>query len=62
MRKPFTVIAGLLLLVVATAQAARAYFGFDVIVDGYHIPIVASWAAAGVAGLLGLMLFSEAGR
>jgi len=62
MRKPFTVIAGLLLLVVAAAQATRAYLGFDIVVDGFQVPIVASWAAAGIAGILGLMLFREAGH
>jgi hypothetical protein len=60
MRKPFTTIAALLLLVIAGAQAARAYLGLDVVIDGFHVPIVASWAAAAVAGFLSLMVLSEA--
>ena len=60
MRKPFTTIAALLLLVVALAQAARAYLGVEVLIDGYAVPVIASWVAAGVAGLISLMLFREA--
>lgn len=60
MRKPFTVIAALLLGFVAAAQATRAYLGVDVVVDAYHVPIVASWIAAGVAALISVMLFREA--
>ncbi len=58
MRKPITTLAALLLLVIAIAQGFRAYMGIDVVVDGYHVPIMASWVAAGVAGLLSLGLFS----
>ena len=60
--KPLTAIAALLLFAVAIAQAARAYTGVDVIIGDFHVPIVASWAAAGVAGILSLMLFVEARR
>lgn len=60
--KPFTAIAALLLFAVAIAQAARAYMGVDVVIGDVHVPIVASWAAAGVAGFLSLMLFVEARR
>jgi hypothetical protein len=58
--KPFTVIAALLLGLVAAAQTARAYFGIEVVVDGYQVPIAASWIAAGVAAFLSVMLFREA--
>lgn len=59
--KPFTAIAALLLLVIAIAQAARAAMGVDVLIDNtFHVPIVASWIAAAVAGLLAIMLFREA--
>jgi len=60
MRKPFTTIAGLLLIVIAIAQATRAFLGVSVLVDGFAVPVMASWIAAAVAGLLGLMLFREA--
>lgn len=60
MRRPFTTIAGLILAIVAIAQAARAALGVDVIVDGYAVPVMASWIAAAVAGVVSLMLFREA--
>lgn len=59
MRRPFTLLAALLLLIVGLAQATRAYLGLEVIVDGYQVPIMASWIAAGVAGALALLLFRE---
>ena len=62
MRKPFTLLAALVFLVVAIGQATRAYFGFDVVIDGHPIPVAASWIAAGVAAFLSVMLFMEARR
>ena len=59
--KPFTAIGALVFLIVAIAQAARAALGVDVVIDNnFHVPIVASWIAAAVAGLLAIMLFREA--
>ncbi|MDE2134903.1 MAG: hypothetical protein KGJ49_09910 [Alphaproteobacteria bacterium] len=60
--KPFTVVAALLLLVVAAAHAYRAYAGLDLVVASHLIPIWASWACAAVAAFLGIMLFVERGR
>ena len=60
--RPFTMIGGLVLLLIAVVQAVRAFLGFDVIIDGYHVPVMASWIAAGVLGLLSLMVLSEARR
>ena len=60
--RPFTMIGGLVLLLIAAVQAVRAFLGFDVIIDGYHVPLMASWIAAGVLGLLSLMVLSEARR
>ncbi len=62
MRRPFTLLVALLLLVIAIAQATRAFLGLDVVVDGHPIPVTASWIAAAVAGLLCVMLFVEARR
>ena len=59
MRRPFTTIGALLFLVVAVAQATRAALGVEVVIDGFQVPIVASWIAAAVAGLLAIMLFRE---
>lgn len=58
--RPFTAIGALVLLIVAILQATRAALGIEVIVDGYPVPIVASWIAAAVAGVLALMMFREA--
>lgn len=60
--KPFTTLAALILLFIAAVQAVRAYLGSDVAIDGIHVPIVASWVAGGVLGLVGLMTLSEARR
>ena len=60
--RPFTMIGGLVLLLIAAVQAVRAFLGFDVIIDGYHVPLMASWIAAGVLGVLSLMVLGEARR
>jgi hypothetical protein len=57
--KPFTIIAALLLLLIAACHAYRAYAGLDFIMAGHSIPIVASWVVAGVLALLGIMLLVE---
>jgi hypothetical protein len=54
MNRPLTSLGGLVLIVIAGAQAWRAYHGFDVSVGDYHVPIIASWAASAITGLLGL--------
>lgn len=59
MHKPFSLVAGLTLLAIAVVQGLRASYGLDIVVDGYQIPVVASWAAAGIAALLGLMVLRE---
>jgi hypothetical protein len=60
--KPFTTIGGLVLLLIAIVQAVRAFLGFEVTIDGYAVPVIASWVAAIVLGLLSLMMLSEARR
>jgi hypothetical protein len=60
MRKPFTTIAALILGLVAIAQATRAALGVEVVIDGYQVPVMASWIAAVVAGIVSLMAFREA--
>jgi len=62
MTKPFTVIAAILLLLVAAAHAYRAYAGLDFIFAGHVVPILASWICAGVTAVLGIMLFVERGK
>jgi hypothetical protein len=60
--KPFTIIAALIFFVVAAAHAYRAYSGFDVTLAGHAIPVMASWIAAAVSALIGVMLISESRR
>lgn len=59
MSKTFTTVAAVLLLVVAAAHIARAVMGLPVTVDDFAIPVWASWVAAGVCGILGVMVFAE---
>ena len=62
MSKPFTMVAVLVLLVVAAAHAARLAMNVDVVVDGYQVPMSVSIAGAIVAGLLALLVWREARR
>lgn len=63
MSKPFTIIAALLFLLGAAAHAYRLYAGgFAIAVAGHDVPLWASWPAAIVALLLGIMLLVEARR
>jgi hypothetical protein len=61
--KPFTTIAGLILLLVALTHAYRLYSGaITIAVAGHVVPLWWSWPGAIVAGLLGVMLLMEARR
>ena len=62
MSKPFTLIAAIVFLLVAAAHAYRAYAGLAVVVGGHEISMMASWIAAAVSAVLGIMLFAEARR
>lgn len=61
MPRRFTAIAAILLGVIAIAQAVRAFTGVDVVVNGYHVPVMMSWIAAAVAGIIAVLAFREAG-
>lgn len=61
MSKPFTLIAGLVLLAAAAAHAYRLYTGaIAITIAGHDLPMWASWPAAIIALILGLMVFVEA--
>lgn len=63
MSKPFTLLAGLVLLLAAAAHAYRLYTSDVVItVAGHAVPLWMSWPAGIVALFLGLMVFVEARR
>lgn len=60
MPRRFTIIAAILLGVFAAAQAARAYYGLDMAIGGYHVPVAVSWAVAAVTALVAVLAFREA--
>lgn len=60
MPKRFTSIGAILFGLIAAGQGARIYYGLDVVVGSFHVPMMLSWAVAGVAALLCVMLFREA--
>jgi hypothetical protein len=60
MPKRFTSIGAMLFGAIALAQGARIYFGADIVVNGYHVPMFLSYAAAAIAALLCVMQFREA--
>jgi hypothetical protein len=58
--KPFTTLAALIFIVVATAHAWRALTGsVTVIVLGYTIPMWVSWPALAISLLFAVMLLRE---
>jgi len=50
--RSYTRISALVFTVVALLQGWRAASGFPVVVDGWTVPIAASWAACIAAGAL----------
>jgi hypothetical protein len=56
----FSTVAAIFLGVVAAAQAARAFYGLELIVGTYHVPVLMSWIAAGVIGIVAIFAFREA--
>lgn len=59
MRKPFTLIGAILLLIVAGAHVYRAYSGFDAEMDGALVPMWVSYGAAALFGIVGLLTLME---
>jgi hypothetical protein len=58
--KLFSTIAAILLGAIAVALAARAYYGLELIVDTYHVPLLTSWIGAGVLAIVAIFAFREA--
>ena len=56
----FSTVAAIILGVIAVAQGVRAFYGIDVTVGAYHVPILMSWVAAGVTGVVAIFAFREA--
>jgi hypothetical protein len=59
MKKPFTLIAIVLLSLIAVLQLLRFILGWEVMVNGLSIPVWASGIAFVVAGGLAVMLWVE---
>jgi high-affinity Fe2+/Pb2+ permease len=62
MRKPFTIIAVVLLLVIALLQLLRFIMRWEVTLNGVSIPVWASAIACLVAAGLAVMVWVEARR
>jgi hypothetical protein len=60
--KPFSLIAALVLGLVALAQLLRLVLGWSVVVNGFAIPLWASAVAFLVAAGLAAMVWREARR
>ena len=61
-RKPFTMIAAILFLIIAAAHAYRLATGFQVVIGHQPLPMSVSWLGLAIGQVLGLMLFREARR
>ena len=59
MKKPFTTTAVVLLSLLALLQLLRLLLGWEVTVNGVHVPLWASGAAAVVAAGLAAMVWRE---
>ena len=59
MRKPFTITAAALLLLIALLQLLRFIMGWEVTLNGVEIPVWASGIAAVVAAGLAVMVWME---
>ncbi len=59
MKKPFTTMASVLLLVVALAHVLRLVYGWQVTIADAFIPMWVSGVGAVVAGGLAVMLWRE---
>jgi hypothetical protein len=59
MKKPFTIIAIVLLALIAILQLLRFILGWEVTVQGVSVPVWASGIAFVVAAGLGVMVWLE---
>lgn len=54
----FSRLAGVIFAIVALLQLARAIFGWEIVINGMSVPVMASWIAAAVAAVLSLLGFT----
>jgi membrane associated rhomboid family serine protease len=57
--KPFTLVAVVVFTLVALLQLLRVVLGWDVTINGFHVPAWASLVAFAVAALLAVMVWRE---
>ncbi|QNP40095.1 hypothetical protein [Lysobacter solisilvae (ex Woo and Kim 2020)] len=60
--KPFTSLACLLLAAIALLQLTRLVLGWDIVVNGYAVPLWASGVAALLTGGLSVAAWRESRR
>jgi cbb3-type cytochrome oxidase subunit 3 len=58
--KPFTTLAIVIFSLMCLAHVLRLLFGWEVIFDGYRVPLWISPLAAVVTGVIAYMLWREA--
>ena len=61
-RKPFTLIAAAIFMLMAVVHAYRLAVGFAIVIGGQPVGQAISWVALIVTAGLSLMLFREARR
>jgi uncharacterized membrane protein YdbT with pleckstrin-like domain len=61
-RKPFTLIAAIIFLIIALAHAYRLSTGFQVVLAGDTVPLSISWIGVAIGAILATMLTVEARR
>lgn len=57
--KSFATLAALVFTLAAAAQLWRAYSAIAVSIGGNEIPVIVSWIAGGVLGVLALLGFTS---
>ena len=62
MKRPASLVVGILLFVMAVAQAGRFIIGLNVTAEGVEIPVWISAVAAVALGALGIWLLKERNR
>ena len=61
-RRPFTMLAAAIFLLMALVHLYRLIFGFDISIAGTEVAHSVSWIALAATALLAAMLYREAKR
>jgi len=59
MRKPFTMIGAILLLLIAAMNVYRTYSGMDLTVSGQAVPMMVNYVTAAIFAIVGLLTLTE---